>query len=68
MSDTITVHDHSEPCEHGSLWPHWLNAAKARWWHEPDCLGGKAMTLQHCGDGLWSEVEEQADSSASESS
>lgn len=58
MSDTINVRDHSQPCEHGSLWPHWINASKVRWWQEPDCLGGREMTLQRLHDGAWMEVEE----------
>lgn len=57
MNDTIAVRDHSQRCEHGSLWPHWFNVAKARWWHEPDCLGGREMTLRRVGDRLWTEVE-----------
>jgi len=30
MSETISVWDHSQPCEHGSRWPPWINAANAR--------------------------------------
>jgi hypothetical protein len=58
MTDIIKVRDHSRRCEHGSLWPHWFNAAKARWWQEPDCLGGREMTLRRVDDGVWAEVEE----------
>jgi hypothetical protein len=56
MSDTISVRDHTRPCEHGSLWPHWINAAEARWWKEPECLGGREMTLRNVGDGVWEEL------------
>lgn len=61
MGDVLTVRDHSRPCEHGSLWPHWDNAAKARWWHEPDCLGGREMRLRRRDDGLWAEIEDDGD-------
>ena len=54
---SITVRDHGQPCEHGSLWPHWTNAAKAKWWQEPECLGGKEMILDRVRDGVWREVE-----------
>lgn len=58
MSETITVRDHNQPCEHGSLWSHWVNAANAKWWQEPECLGGRMMTLQKTSDGTWQEIEE----------
>jgi len=64
MSDTITVRDHSQPCEHGSLWHHWFTATKRKWWQEPDCLGGKEMTLRGVGDGVWMEVDEDPDETA----
>ena len=44
-NDTINVRDHGQPCEHGSLWPHWINTANAKWWQEPECLGGREMLL-----------------------
>ena len=56
MDELITVHDHSRPCEHGSLWPHWLKAADAKWWQTPECLGGRELILRCVGDGLWEEV------------
>ena len=59
MGDTISVRDHSRPCEHGSLWPHWINAAHARWWKEPECLGGREMTLRRLDDAVWIEVDER---------
>ena len=58
MDDTIRVRDHSQPCEHGSLWSHWIEASKAKWWQEPDCLGGREMTLRRLDDGLWQEVDD----------
>jgi hypothetical protein len=64
MSDTISVRDHSRPCEHGSLWPHWIHPVKARWWQEPDCLGGREMTLQRLREGVWMEVGEEGDGKA----
>lgn len=57
MEETISVRDHSRPCEHGSLWPHWLDSAKARWWREPECPGGREMTLRRLDDRTWEEVE-----------
>jgi hypothetical protein len=56
MDDTIRVRDHGRPCEHGSLWPHWIHAAEARWWKEPECPGGREMILRRVDDGLWREV------------
>jgi hypothetical protein len=56
MDELITVRDHSRPCEHGSLWPHWLEAADAKWWQEPECLGGRELILRRVGNGLWEEV------------
>jgi hypothetical protein len=64
MSDTISVRDHSQPCEHGSLWPHWIERAKAKWWQEPECLGGREMTLLRLSDGVWVEVAEDGDGSS----
>lgn len=64
MSATISVRDHSQPCEHGSLWPHWLDAAEAKWWQEPECLGGRKMNLRSAGDGVWVEVEDEFEGSA----
>lgn len=61
MSETIRVRDHSRPCEHGSLWPHWLEVAKARWWQEPDCLGGRELILRRVGKGVWEEVPADGD-------
>lgn len=58
MNDTIEVRDHSRPCEHGSLWPHWFEVRTAKWWQEPDCLGGTSMTLRRLGDGVWEDVDE----------
>jgi hypothetical protein len=58
MSESIRVRDHNQPCEHGSLWPHWINVAQARWWQEPECLGGREMILRPLPDGMWMEVEE----------
>ena len=56
MSETISVRDHSQPCEHGSLWHHWDEIRAARWWQEPDCLGGREMILRGLDDGVWAEV------------
>ncbi len=56
MSDTISLRDHTEPCEHGSLWSHFLNVAKSKWWHEPDCVGGRELIFQLQADGVWKEV------------
>ena len=53
----MTVHDHSQPCEHGSLWPHWIVVSEARWWQEPDCLGGKQLTLRRIDERTWEEVD-----------
>jgi hypothetical protein len=39
------------------LWPHWEKASEAKWWQEPECLGGKEMILRSAGDGLWQEVD-----------
>jgi hypothetical protein len=58
MSGTIRVRDHSRPCEHGSLWPHWIGSpTKAKWWQGPDCPGGREMILRRVGDGVWREAE-----------
>ena len=64
MNDTISVRDHSRPCEHGSLWPHSVNPAQAKWWQEPECLGGREMILRKVGDGVWAEVGEDGDEPA----
>ena len=53
---TISVRDHSRPCKHGSLWPHWFEVRTARWWHEPDCLGGRELILRSRADGAWEVV------------
>ena len=58
MSDTISVRDHSQPCEHGSLWHHWFVPSEAKWWQEPDCLGGREMILRRLDDETWVEVEQ----------
>ena len=58
MDDTIRVRDYSQTCEHGSLWSHWIEASKAKWWQEPDCLGGREMTLRRLEDGLWQEIDD----------
>lgn len=55
-NDTINVRDHGEPCEHGSLWPHWINSANAKWWQEPECLGGREMILRQIDEGMWAEI------------
>ncbi|MCJ7726850.1 MAG: hypothetical protein MUP76_10760 [Acidimicrobiia bacterium] len=55
--ETIRVRDHQRPCEHGSLWPHWTEVSKAKWWQEPECLGGKEMILQRLDDRTWVEIE-----------
>jgi len=60
-NDTINVRDHGEPCEHGSLWPHWINAANAKWWQEPECLGGREMVLRRIDEGVWAEVHGDGD-------
>jgi hypothetical protein len=51
MCDTISVRDHSQPCEHGSLWHHWIDVAQAKWWQEPECLGGKEVILKRLREG-----------------
>ncbi len=56
LMDTITVYDHSRTCAHGSLWSHWTEASKAKWWQEPDCLGGHRMTLRRVGDDVWQDI------------
>lgn len=57
MDDTISVRDYSQPCEHGYLWPHWIETTKGKWWQQPDCFGGKKMILRRLPDGLLMEVE-----------
>ncbi|MBU1227824.1 MAG: hypothetical protein KJ698_11530 [Actinobacteria bacterium] len=54
--DTIRVRDHSRSCEHGRLWPHWITVSNAKWWQEPECLGGTEMILRRLPDGRWEEV------------
>jgi hypothetical protein len=61
MGDTISVRDHRRPCEHGSLWSHAVNPTKAKWWQEPECLGGREMILRSLGDGVWTEVDADHD-------
>ena len=56
----IPVHDHSRPCEHGSLWPHWISVRDAKWWQEPECLGGVAMTLRRVGLSEWEQIDGEA--------
>ena len=56
MGETIIVRDHRRPCEHGHLWPHWTTIANAKWWQEPECLGGREMILLDLGDGRWQEL------------
>ena len=70
MNDTIRVRDHIQTCVHGSRWPHVINAARARWWREPHCPGGRELTLRRLPvdqdgsaepevvlpDGVWVEV------------
>ena len=53
----IGVRDHSRPCEHGSLWAHFLETRKGRWWTEPDCPGGQEILLRRVEDGHWEEVD-----------
>jgi len=55
--ETVSVRNHQRPCEHGSLWPHWLEAANAKWWQEPECLGGREMILRRLDDHTWAEIE-----------
>jgi hypothetical protein len=61
MSETISVRDHSKPCEHGSLWHHWKEIKNAKWWQEPECLGGREMILRRADNGHWEEITERAD-------
>lgn len=60
----IRLRDHSRPCEHGSMWAHFEEAGKGRWWKEPDCPGGRQMLLESAGDGLWRETDPAQSSSA----
>ncbi len=61
-SETIRVRDHTRPCEHGSLWPHWIGSPRnAKWWQGPDCPGGREMILRRIDDGIWEEVEPRAE-------
>lgn len=53
---TLRVRDHSRPCEHGALWAHWVHVREAKWWQEPECLGGREMVLRRRDDGLWEEI------------
>ncbi len=57
--ETITVHDHERTCEHGSLWPHWIEASNAKWWQKPECLGGHRMTLRHVSGDMWQDITEE---------
>jgi hypothetical protein len=52
------VYDHGRTCEHGSLWPHWIQVSNAKWWQEPECLGGRRMFLRRVGDDLWKDITE----------
>ena len=61
MGETISVRDHSRPCEHGSLWHHWTEIKNAKWWQEPECLGGWKMILRRVDNGLWEEITERVD-------
>lgn len=54
--DTVRVRDHARPCEHGRLWPHWITTKNAKWWQEPECLGGMEMILRRRPEGLWEEI------------
>ncbi len=56
MIETISVRDHSQPCEHGLLWPHWIDGKKARWWRAPECPGGREMVLRHVEKDLWTSL------------
>ncbi len=56
--EIIVVRDHTKPCEHGSLWAHWITVKNAKWWQEPECLGGRGMTLRQLKDGLWQQIDE----------
>jgi len=51
--EALTVRDHSRQCEHGHLWGHWFEVKTAKWWQEPDCLGGREITLRRRADGAW---------------
>ena len=64
MSDTISVRDHSHPCQHGSLWPHWITVKDAKWWQQPECLGGREMILRRLREGVWAEVERDGEEPA----
>lgn len=55
MGEVMVVREHARPCEHGSLWAHWLAPTKARWWHRPDCPGGHEVVLRRHQDGHWVE-------------
>jgi hypothetical protein len=66
VTDVIRVRDHSEPCEHGSIWAHFEEIRKGRWWKEPDCPGGREMVLESVGDRLWRESDSGGPSSAAE--
>jgi len=57
MGETISVRDHSEPCEHGSLWHHWTEIKNAKWWQEPECLGGRELILRRLDNGTWMEID-----------
>lgn len=57
--EIITVHDHNRMCEHGSLWPHWITVANAKWWQEPECLGGHRIVLRRVDGDLWQDITEE---------
>lgn len=66
MGERIVLRDHSQPCEHGSLWSHWINVRGARWWHEPEWVGGREIVLERLGNREWREVVPDASSEIGE--
>jgi hypothetical protein len=60
MAHTISVRDHAVACEHGYLWSHWITVTNAKWWQEPECLGGREMILLDLGGGMWRELPTKA--------
>jgi len=56
MTSELRLRDHTRPCEHGSLWAHFLETRKGRWWKEPECPGGREIVLERAGEGIWREV------------
>ena len=61
MDETISVRDHARTCEHGSFWPHRTEVKSAKWWQEPESLGGKEMILRQLGRSVWVEVGSGSD-------